>query len=408
MIPTNSAPQKEVSPLTNKHINDTECFRLDDRVLDAFFLGLPGRCRRKTRCSAFNFDALCQRINEATQKKKRSCCNLPKQPLLELLAGPPSHFVSDVFFWDFASLPFHQQQIQQTCVFPMCFTRWLQKSSQQKKKVPQPWALAFTLNGISAPSWHLNRTQVFMGQMLCFTILEKQRNVGTNTWPKRHRFHGSPNDFCSYYLAICPFKSVTKAATGRWTYRWKTWIKSLIHISAYQSNIGLVKCASTSGSMIRCWGCYASVPLLKELASLPQHLTCRIFVEKRLSAEKSPPPFPCWDFWMVSPLKKNKTKKGSQQQNMINLNRFTFHKIQHLIAGKNAWKEAFFPAFPFFRFRLIFAHRFKQFLSWGTPKNHPPRYLQLAPLSRLGPTSAERKFFTESNRMETQNRMISF
>lgn len=38
-------------------------------------------------------------------------------------------------------------------------------------------------------------------------------------------------------------------------------------------------------------------------------LTCRIFVEKRLSAEKSPPPFPCWDFWMLSPLRKNKTKK---------------------------------------------------------------------------------------------------
>lgn len=164
-------------------------------------------------------------------KKNRSCCNLPKQPLLELLAGPPSHFVSDVFFWDFASLPFHQQQIQQTCFFPMCFTRWLKKSSQQKKKVPQPWALAFTLNSISAPSWHLNRTQVFAGQMLCFTILEKERNVGTNTWPKRHRFHGSPNDFCSYYLAIYPFKSVTKAATGRWKHWWKTWIKSLIHIS---------------------------------------------------------------------------------------------------------------------------------------------------------------------------------
>lgn len=71
--------------------------------------------------------------------------------------------------------------------------------------------------------------------------------------------------------------------------------------------------------MIWCWGCYASVPLLKELASLPQHgcegkfeSTCRIFVEinlKNLSEKHSPPPFPCWDFWMVSPLRKNKTKK---------------------------------------------------------------------------------------------------
>lgn len=188
-----------------------------------------------------------------------------------------------------------------TMFFPMCFPE------KKKKHVPQPWALAFPLNGISAPSWHLNRTQVFAGQMLCFTILEKERNVGTNTWPKRHRFHGSPNDFCSYYLAIYPFKSVTKAATGRWKHWWKTWIKSLIHISFISKQHRF--CASTSASMIRCWGCYASVPLLKELASLPQHLTCRIFVGKRLSAEKSPPPFPCWDFWMVSPLRKKQNKK---------------------------------------------------------------------------------------------------
>lgn len=198
-----------------QHINDTECFRLDDRVLDAFFLGLPGRCRRKTRCSAFNFDALCQRINEATHKKKTCCCNLPKQPLLELLAEAKS-----LRFWclllglRLLALPPTTDSTKMCLshVFQMLATKIIPE--KKKKHVPQPWALAFSLNGISAPSWHLNRTQVFIEQMLCFTILEKQRNVGTNTWPKRHRFHGSPNDFCSYYLAIYPFKSVTKQQQG--------------------------------------------------------------------------------------------------------------------------------------------------------------------------------------------------
>lgn len=70
-------------------------------------------------------------------QKKRSCCNLPKQPLLELLAGPPSHFVSDVFFWDFASLPFHQQQIQQ-CFFPCVSQKKKRNMSRNLERWPFP------------------------------------------------------------------------------------------------------------------------------------------------------------------------------------------------------------------------------------------------------------------------------
>lgn len=393
------ATLKEVSPLTQTHKRHRMQPRLDDRVLDAFFLGLPGRCRSKTRCSAFKLWCFVPKNqNEATQKK-RSCCNLPKQPLLELLAGPPSHFVSDVFFWDFASLPFHQQQIQQC--FSHVFPRKKKRNmSRNLERWPFP-SMVYRLHPDISTGLRCSQDKC------CVSPFLKRREMSERTHdPNGTAFMAHRTTFALTTWQFIHSKVLLKQQQGGGNIDEKHGSKVWFIFLSYQSNIGFVKCASTSASMIWCWGCYASVPLLKGLASLPQHLTCRIFVEKRLSAEKSPPPFPCWDFWMVSPLRKNKTKKSRQQQNMINLNRFTFHKIQHLIAGKNAEKRHHSLPFLFLGFGsslLIVSNSFRL--------KGPQKIIRLDTFSSLhyqGSAPPQRNESSSPNVMEIQSRMISF
>lgn len=215
-----------------QHINDTECFRLDDRVLDAFFLGLPGRCRRKTRCSAFNFDALCQRINEATHKKKTCCCNLPKQPLLELLAEAKS-----LRFWclllglRLLALP------PTTDSTKMCLSHVFQmlatKIIPEKKKETCPATLSVGL----FPQWYIG------------SILTSQQDSGVHrtnavfhhSWKaekcwNKHMTQTAPLSWLTERLLLLlpgnlSIQKCYKAATGRWKHWWKIGIKSLIHIS---------------------------------------------------------------------------------------------------------------------------------------------------------------------------------
>ena len=389
--PNFSRPQKEVSrvsPLTQTHKRHRMQPRLDDRVLDAFFLGLPGRCR-SLRCSAFKLWCFVPKNqNEATYKKKQIAATYQNNHFWSCLQKP-SHFVSDVFFWDFASLPFHQQQIQQ-CFFPCVSQKKKRNMSRNLERWPFPSMVyrlhpdistglrcsqdkccvsPFLKSREMSERTHDPNGTAFMAHRTTFAlttwqfihskVLPKQQQGGGNIDEK----HGSKVWFIFLHIKatsvllnalqhLLQWFDV-EAATLLFLY-WKSWLHCL--------NIWHVGSSLRKGWVLK---------------------NRRLLFLAGTSG-----------WWVLS--EKTKQKKGSQQQNMIHLN-IHFHKIQHLIAGNDAWKEAFFPAFPFFRFRLIFAHRFKQFSSWGTPKNHPPRYLQLAPLSRLGPTSAERKFFTERN-----------
>ena len=271
MIPTN----REVYFDKKTHKRHRMLPSLDDRVLDAFFLGLPGRCRRKTRCSAFNFDALCQRINEATHKKKWCCCNLPKQPLLELLAEAKS-----LRFWclllglRLLALP-PTTDSTKMCFFPMRFKCWLQKSSQKKKRNMsrnlERWPLPSIVYRLHPDiSTGLRCSQ----DKCCVSPFLKSREMleGTHD-PNGTAFMAHRTTFALttwQFVQVKESRIVTKQQKG--------------HQSIDETYFCISK-QPTSASMIRCWGCYASVPLLKGLASLPQHfgmsdLRCRIWVLK--------------------------------------------------------------------------------------------------------------------------------